>query len=52
MYCNVGFQIKDAAWNASDIRCNIPVKKGDVMTLVYTNMSFNHLRFIYAEGEV
>lgn len=36
------------------LRCFIPVKKGDVVTLGYESnrVSFSYFRFYYAEGEV
>lgn len=38
--------------NASnDIAGFIPVKKGDIVRVEYANLTFNRLRFIYAEGE-
>lgn len=38
--------------NASnDIAGFIPVKKGDIVMVEYANLTFNRLRFIYAEGE-
>lgn len=38
--------------NASnDIAGFIPVKKGDIVFVEYVNLTFNRLRFIYAEGE-
>lgn len=38
--------------NASnDIAGFIPVKKGDIVMVKYANLTFNRLRFIYAEGE-
>ena len=38
--------------NASnDIAGFIPVKKGDTVMVEYANLTFNRLRFIYAEGE-
>ena len=51
---NVSTRINSMAWNTSaenGLRCFVPVKKGDKVSIPYYNFKNVTLRFIYAEGE-
>ena len=52
---NTSAEIGSMAWNTAannGLKCFVPAKKGDTITIQYYNLKDATLRFIYAKGEV